>query len=99
MEIEIVRKHDNVLLERVEIDFRIKHAGENTPSRDAVRDSLKEILNLGKETLVVDSFEGSFGKGETQGSAKVYKTLEKAKYVEEKHMLLRNKLIEKEKKK
>ena len=99
MEIEILKKHDNMLLERVEIDFKIKHAGENTPSRDAVRDSLKEILNIGKDTLVVDTFEGSFGKGETKGFAKVYKSLEKAKYIEEKHILLRNKLIEKEKKK
>lgn len=99
MEIEIIRKHDNPLLERTEIEFKVKHAGETTPSRDSVKESLKEILKIGKETLVIDSFGGEFGKGETKGYAKVYKSLDKAKYVEDKHVLIRNKLAEKEGKK
>lgn len=99
MEIEILKKHDNQMLERIEVEFKVKHQGETTPSRSGVKDALKEELKLSKETLVIDSFEGEFGKGETRGYAKIYKSLDQAKYVEGKHMLIRNKLIEKEKKK
>jgi small subunit ribosomal protein S24e len=95
MEVEIIRKHDNALLERTEVDFKVKHPGETTPTRDAVREALREALKVSKETLVIDHMRGEFGKGETKGVAKVYKSLERAKYVEDEHVMVKNKLAEK----
>jgi small subunit ribosomal protein S24e len=95
MEIEIIKKHDNALLERTEVDFRVRHPGETTPTRDSIREALKEALKVSKETLVIDRMKGEFGKGETTGYAKVYRTLERAKYIEDEHVMVKNKLAEK----
>jgi small subunit ribosomal protein S24e len=95
MEVEIIKKHDNSLLERTEVDFRVRHPGETTPTRDSIREALKEALKVSKETLVIDHMKGEFGKGETTGYAKVYKSAERAKYIEVEHVLVKNKLVEK----
>lgn len=99
MEIDVIKKHDNKLLERVEVDFVVKHPKESTPQRKAISETLREILALKKEILIVGSFSSEFGKGESKGNAKVYKTLEKAKAVEEDYMLKRNGLKTEEEKK
>ena len=99
MEIDIVEKHDNILLERTEVKVKVKHPKEATPSRKVISEALKEALGLKKEVLVVDSMESHFGRDETELFAKVYKTLEKARYIEEDHILKRNGLWEEPKKK
>ena len=99
MDMEIVGKKDNSLLERTEVDFLVKHENESTPSRKQVREALGVVLNVGKSILIVDSFSSEFGRGTSKGTAKVYKDLERAKKVEDDHILLRNGLVEKKKKK
>jgi ribosomal protein S24E len=99
MEIDIVEKHDNILLERTEVKAKVKHTKESTPSRKDLSAALKETLQLKKEVLVVDSLVSHFGRDETEIFAKVYKTAEKARAVEAEHILKRNNLWEEPKKK
>ncbi len=99
MEIEILEKSDNVLLERTEIKAKVKHPKEATPARKALSDALKEALGLKKEVLVVDNVGSSFGKNESMLFAKVYKKAETARKVEAKHVLKRNGLWQEPKKK
>ncbi len=99
MDIEIVGRKDNSLLERTDVDFLVKHENESTPSRKQVREALGVALNVGKSILVVDSFASEFGRGTSKGTAKVYKDLERAKKVEDDHIMIRNGLMEKPKKK
>ena len=95
MEIEIVSKKENELLDRTEITFKAVHAKEGTPQREAVREKLASIVKATKERVIVDSMDSAFGKMETVGYAKVYKTKESAMKFEREYVLVRNKLKEK----
>ena len=95
MEIEIVTKEENQLLDRTEITFKAVHPKEGTPQREAVRDKLSALLKAPKERVIVDGMNSEFGKMETVGYAKVYKSKEAALKFEREHVLVRNKLKEK----
>lgn len=95
MEIEIVEKKENELLERLEVTFKASHADEGTPQREVVRDKLSAMLKAPKESVIVDSMSSEFGRMETIGYAKVYKSKEAALKYEREHILVRNKLKEK----
>lgn len=98
MEIEIESKRNNPLLNRTEIFFIVKYEGEGTPTRELIRSELADKLNVKKENIIVNTIDSSFGKQEISGYAKVYSSLAKAKDTERDHFLLRNQLIEAEKK-
>jgi len=95
MEIEILEKKDNLLLDRTEYRFLIDHPNEATPKRKDLKDLLKVALDVKKGVLVIDNVTSEFGKGSSRGFAKVYKTEEAAKKVESDHILIRNNLMEK----
>lgn len=95
MEIEIVEKKENKLLERIEVTFKASHADEGTPQREAVREKLSSLLKAPKERVIVDSMDSEFGRMETVGYAKVYATKDAAMKYEREHILVRNKLKEK----
>jgi small subunit ribosomal protein S24e len=94
MDIVVVSKRDNVLLGRMEVEFRIVHTKEKTPDRESVREKLAAILNEKKDTVVIDSMKSQFGKPESLGYAKIYVTKEKAMRVERDRTLVRNKFKE-----
>ena len=96
MELQVVAKKENPLLKRVEVTFKAVHKSEPTPTRDAIRSELAKQLKAPKESVIVDRSESSFGKFETLGYAKVYKSKEEALSVERSHILVRNKLKEAE---
>jgi len=98
MELEVVVKKENELLDRVEVTFKVVHPKEGTPQREAVREKIASILKAAKERVVVDSMDSEFGKTETVGYAKIYKTKEAAMKFEREYVLVRNKLKEKVKK-
>jgi small subunit ribosomal protein S24e len=95
MEVEVVSKKENVLLDRTELRFKAVHPKEGTPQREAVRDKISALVKAPKERVIVDSMDSEFGKTETMGYAKVYKTKEAAMKYEREEILVRNKLKEK----
>ncbi len=96
MELQVVTKKENPLLKRVEVTFKAIHKAEATPTRDAIRAELAKQLKAGKDAVVVDRSVSSFGRFETTGYAKIYKSKEEALAVERSHILVRNKLKEAE---
>jgi len=96
MEIQVLDRRENALLKRVEVTFKVVHKAEPTPTRDALRAELAKALNATKDIVIVDGAASTFGRYETRGYAKVYKTMEQALSVERKHILIRNKLVEAE---
>jgi len=96
MDVEVLRKKDNPLLKRVEVTFKAVHKGEATPPRDTLRAELAKALKATKDVVVVDGAASTFGRYETHGYAKVYKTKEQALAVERRHILVRNRLAEPE---
>jgi len=98
MEMEFLEKKDNVLLDRIEIRFRAIHQNEPTPSRDDIRENIAKSLKASKDKVILDSMTSKFGLSQTIGYAKVYKNIEAARKHERKHILIRNRLVEEEKK-
>ena len=96
MQLEVIERTENPLLKRTEVAFKAIHKAEPTPTRDALRAFLAKELKATKDIVVIDSQASTFGRYETVGYAKVYKTKEEALAVERKHILVRNKLIEAE---
>ncbi len=96
MELQVVTRKENPLLQRVEVTFKAVHKAEATPTRDAIRSEIAKQLKASKESVVVDRSVSSFGRFETTGYAKVYKSKEEALAVERSHILVRNKLKEAE---
>src|SRR5216117_2300165 len=96
MQLELLQRKDNPLLKRVEVTFKATHKAEPTPTRDALRAFLAKELKATKDIVVIDYQASTFGRYETVGAAKVYKSKEEALAVERKHILVRNKLIEPE---
>lgn len=94
MDILVVSKKDNVLLGRTEVRFRIAHVKEKTPDRESAREKLAAILNEKKENVIIDNMRALFGKPESLGYAKVYRSRETAMRVERDRTLVRNKLKE-----
>lgn len=94
MDILVVSKKENLLLGRTEVRFKISHPKEKSPERDLVREKLAAILNEKKDGVIIDSMRAEFGKTETHGYAKVYKTKEAAMKLERDRTLCRNKLKE-----
>ena len=93
MEIELLEKKEQPLLARIDVSFRIKHPNESTPKRSDVREELAGQLNVKKGNVIIDNMKADFGKSETMGYAKIYKSEKEAKSLERKHILVRNKLI------
>jgi small subunit ribosomal protein S24e len=95
MEVEIVSKKENVLLDRIEVRFKVVHPKEGTPKREDVRDKISAAVKAPKERVIVDAMDSEFGTTATVGYAKVYKTKEAAIKFEREQILVRNKLKEK----
>jgi len=99
MEIIIESKKNNTFLNRTEVFFTVKHTGAGTPNRDVIRNEIAEKLNTTKDNVIINDIHSSFGTQEATGYAKIYNSTDQAKGLEHKHILVRNKLIEKEIKK
>ena len=95
MDIEISSKRENKLLNRTELELTVTHADSPTPKRDEVLELISKTLGTSKEGVVVDSMKSSFGSHQTRVFAKVYQDKESALRIENKHILLRNKLAQK----
>jgi small subunit ribosomal protein S24e len=98
MEVEIKNKKENPLLSRTEMWFKIVHDATGTPAKKDVREALAKMTNTTKERVVVDQMSTVFGKGETIGYAKIYKSKQDAVNVERSAIKLRHGLVEPKKK-
>lgn len=94
MQAEIVSRKENPLLKRVEIEFRIVHHGEGSPTRDTAREEIAKLAKAPKDRVIIDNMRSQFGKPETVGYAKIYDSREDALEVEREHILARNEFID-----
>lgn len=90
MEIEIRNKRENKLLDRTEVHFVALHAGEKTPTRDQLKKALTGALGSKADVTVIDKITSDYGQGASNGFAKVYTSVEKARYHERHYLQKRN---------
>lgn len=89
MNIEITEKRENPLLDRTELKLRIQHENAPTPSRMEVKKHLATLLGASDELIVIEKLTGLPRKGETSGTACIYRSKEGMEALELKHLLTR----------
>lgn len=94
MQIEIKAQRENPTLDRQEVEFVLHHPGEPTPQRSQVQELVASKTGGDASNVIVDNMKSEFGRGATQGYAKVYETKEAALHAEPEHLLIRNGLVE-----
>lgn len=90
MKMEITQKKENPLQKRVEVYFTIDHKGEATPGRNAVAEEVAKQTDSKRSCVVVDNIESVYGKGMSNGYAKVYEDKEAALEFDREYLLKRN---------
>ena len=98
MDISIDSKKENALLGRREVGFSVSFSGA-IPSREQVRQALSSALLVQPAArIVVVKLDSKYGSHALKGFAYAYESEENAKSAK-KHLLVRDKIIEKEEKK
>jgi ribosomal protein S24E len=97
MELEIVKKHDNALLKRTDVTFKIEHPKEKTPQRQAIRDKIAATVGVPREGVIIQFMRSHYGTSSTEGFAKCYPTAQDAKDTEPPYLLKRHGLAEEKK--
>ncbi len=96
MSIMSVNIVDNKLIGRLEVDATITY--KNPLTREELKKTIGEYLKTDTSNVVIKKSVYLTGTRKVKVHAHVYDSIEKAKKFEPKHILIRNKLIEKEKK-
>jgi len=89
MQIEVIKEQHNALLDRKELQIRIKHPA-STPARIEVKNKVAADLKVEPDRVIVDNMKTAFGKKETIAYIKVYESTEVALQIEREHILKRN---------
>lgn len=82
MEITILEKTENPLLNRTEIKFECEYQTEGTPKILDVKHKLVALQDSSNNLLVVDSMKPSYGEAKAVGLAKIYDSVEKLNEIE-----------------
>ncbi len=90
MEIKIIEKVNNPLLNRIEIKFECEYPQEATPTILDVKHKLIALEDSSNELLVVEKVKPSFGVPTAVGSARVYDSVESLNKIETKAVKNKN---------
>ena len=94
MEIDILNKKENKVLDRTEVKFDCIYSGEATPKLLDVKSKLVALLDSKKDLIVVDSIQPHYGQTKASGYAKIYGSIESLENIETEHVLAKNKEVE-----
>ncbi len=89
MELEIIRRRENPLLQREEVIARVRFEG-GTPSRKEIRESLAKELGKPVGNLFIRRIITEYGKEEAEVVAMAYSSRGFALLMEPDHIIKRN---------
>jgi small subunit ribosomal protein S24e len=90
MEIEVVNKRENKLLNRVELDIVIKHTDSGTPSRMSVREAIASKFNVALDNVYVIKLLSEYGIPVSKGHVHIYNSKDYAFQIEPEYVIKRN---------
>jgi small subunit ribosomal protein S24e len=96
MKIEILFEKENPLLERKEVRFKVIHE-KGSDKVPEIRKRIAAELTLAEDRFVIQNVRTQVGLSESHGLLKIYRTPERMKQVEHKYVLIKNGLMEPEK--
>ena len=97
MEIEIISKKENPLLEREE--YKLEVSTKTTPKFEEIKKEVANKIGADIESTIIRKIETQYGTPNIIVLANVYKNKDIIKKVELKKVLIKNGLIKKEEKK
>lgn len=97
--IEVVSDQEDKLLERRHISFKVTHTKAATPKRIDIRKELAQQLNVDPETIIMRPLRQKSGRNEADGTAFVYKSVDRAHLIERDYLSERLKPKEKKEEK
>ncbi|MCY3410318.1 MAG: 30S ribosomal protein S24e [Candidatus Heimdallarchaeota archaeon] len=96
MEIEILEKKTNDLLNREEVKFKVIHKNAATPPRDSIAAKLAAILNSDRSNTILKEVRGEYGVQYSIGYADVYEDAQVINQLVPKYLRKRNGLLKEE---
>lgn len=72
MDIEIVNRKENLLLNRIEVRFEVAHSGKPTPRKKDVLFALSETVSAKLDFIVLDEYATQNTGFVAQGVARIY---------------------------
>ncbi|MGB9674872.1 MAG: 30S ribosomal protein S24e [Nanopusillaceae archaeon] len=94
MEVIILTREKNQLLNREEIIVKIDHKGEATPKREELKKKIAAMIGKDEKLVVVEKILTYYGKQESKAFVHVYENENDMMKLEPKHILKRNKIIQ-----
>jgi len=94
MDVKIVERRENKLLDREELYVIIDHKGEATPKREDLRKKIAAMTGKSEDLVVVSKILSMYGMQKSRALIHVYNSKDTLLKVEPKHILKRNKIIQ-----
>ena len=76
MEAQITTVKENTLLDRREAKVNLTHEGEQTPSKEDVKNRVAAENNLNEEEITVETVYTGFGKNTSEATLKIFQEFE-----------------------
>ena len=76
MEAQITTVKENPLLDRREVKVNLTHEGEQTPSREDVKNRVAAENGLDEDKVEVDTIYTGFGKNNSEATLKIFQEFE-----------------------
>lgn len=97
MNISIEKRHENSVLSREEVEFKMEFDSA-IPSREQAKSALSTAISIPKDRIVVISISSKYGSKKAHGTARIYSNAQLA-LGDKNHLLVRDKMAEKKAKK
>jgi ribosomal protein S24E len=93
--IEIIEEKKNVLVNRLEITFKLENKGNGTPNRIDIKKEVAALKTSDEKLTIVRDIETRFGTTSIFGLVHIYEDEETLKFYEPFHIRVRNQPKEK----
>ena len=90
MDVKIIKKKDNPLLKRKEVQFTVEHKQGRTPLRLDIKRSLAGELQVTDKLVFIKKMKTMTGTSTTVGFANAYESEAQAKLIEPAYIIKRN---------
>jgi len=94
MEVRIVDRKENRLLDREELYVIIDHKGEATPKREDLRKKIAAMVGKSEDLVIVYKILSMYGVQKSKAIVHVYNNKDTILKVEPRHILKRNKIVQ-----
>lgn len=89
-DIEILEEKKNLLIERMELKFRIEYFGKGTPNRLEIKKKISALQNSNDKLTIIKNIQTHFGNTSAIGKAYIYENAKDLQFYEPFHIQVRN---------